>query len=221
MVDISRKHIVSRVTKSAILPGFLILMVVSGCGIHQYTNPALAKKPEVFFPKEYRIIIEPLDSALVPIRKRIFFLKNDIAKMKDKLWDGGSNQRIAHIDNNIDTARKEVSALSAIQRELLNTIYHIDPAYEEAQVVPYTGDKKKYKTIKKPILLVTLEDQRYYEDVKSGGEKLSESIRYKHLVRMALKRYDNLPDSLKPKIQPIGSPGPVRRLEPYEPPRPR
>jgi hypothetical protein len=197
------------------------VLCIAGCGIHRYTNPELQKKPVVTIPMEYETIVEPLDSELVPIRKRIFFLKNDVARMKDKLWDGGSNQRLIRIDDNIDTARKEISALSAIQKEILNAIYHIYPAYVEPQIVPYLGEGKKYKELKKPIILVTLQDQREYEDVKSGGGKLSESIRYKTLVRCALKQYEDLPDSLKPKPQPIGSPGPVRRLEPYEPPKPK
>jgi hypothetical protein len=214
-------RLLSFTTRNALLPTCLAFLAISGCGIHRYTNPELVTKTEVTFPKEYQTIVAPLDSALVPIRKRIFLLRNDVAKMKDKLWDGGSNQRITRIDDNIDTARKEISALSTIQKEILNTIYHIYPGYEEPEVVPYTGEGKKYKEIKKPIILVTLQDQREYEDVKSGDSKLSESLRYKPLVRYALKQYDDLPDSLKPKIQPIGSPGPVRKLEPYEPPKPK
>jgi hypothetical protein len=199
----------------------IAVLCISGCGIHRYTNPELQKKTVVTFPSEYETIVEPLDSELIPIRKRIFFLRNDVAKMKDRLWDGGSNQRIVRIDDNIDTSRKEISALSAIQKEILNTIYHIYPAYEEPEIVPYLGGGKKYKELKKPIILVTLQDQREYEEVKSGGGKLSESIRCKPLVRCALKEYDDLPGSLKPKPQPIGSPGPVRKLEPYEPPKPK
>jgi hypothetical protein len=208
------------IRQNVLFPLCAVLLCVAGCGIHRYTNPELQKKTVVTFPKEYRTIVAPLDSALVPIRKRIFFLKNDVAKMKDKLWDGGSNQRITRIDDNIDTSRKEISALSAIHREILNTICHIYPGYEEPEILPYVGEGKKYKEINKPIILVTLQDQEEYEEVKSGGGKLSESIVYKPLVRNALKQYDNLPDSLKPKIQPIGSPGPVRKLEPYTPPKP-
>ena len=158
--------------RTALLSAAMALLAIPGCGIHRYTNPDLLKKTEVTFPKEYQNIISPLDSALVPIRKRIFLLRNDVAKMKDKLWDGGSNQRITRIDDNIDTARKEISTLSAIQKEILNTIYHIYPGYEEPEILPYVGEGKKYKEIKKPIILVTLQDQRDYEDVKSGGGRL-------------------------------------------------
>ncbi|HMD68509.1 MAG TPA: hypothetical protein VKF42_06465, partial [Chitinivibrionales bacterium] len=152
----------SLTSKAALLAACTAFLVIPGCGIHRYTNPELLKKTGVTFPRECRTIVAPLDSALVPIRKRVFLLRNDVAKMKDKLWDGGSNQRITRIDDNIDTARKEISALSAIQKEILNAIYHIFPEYEEPQIVPYAGEGKKYKELKKPIILVTLEDQREY-----------------------------------------------------------
>jgi hypothetical protein len=201
---------------------FLVCVAIlcsAGCGIHRYTNPELLKKTVVTFPKEYETIVAPLDSQLVPVRKQIFFLKHDVDGMKDNLWDGGSNQRIAKIDNNIDIVKKEISALSGIRRELLNTIYYIYPTYVEPEIVPYIGENKKYKKFSTPIILVTLQDQRAYLDAKSGGEKMSETIVYKPLIKTAMRRYEGLPDSLKPKIQPIGSPGPVRRLQPYTPPK--
>ena len=199
----------------------LAVLFIASCGIRRYTNPELLKKPVVTFPKEYETIVAPLDSELVPITKQIFFLKNDVADMKNKLWDGGSNQRVARIDNNIDTARKEISALSNIRKELLNTIYYINPAYVEAGIIPYKGENTKYKKTNAPVILVTLQDQRAYIDAKENGEKLSQTIMYKPLIRTAMRQFESLPDSLKPKIQPIGSPGPVRRLEPYEPPKPK
>jgi hypothetical protein len=199
----------------------LAFLFISGCGIHRYNNPELLKKPVVSFPKEYETIVVPLDSELVPIAKQIFLLRNDVADMKNKLWDGGSNQRVTRIDNNIDTARKEISALSGIRKELLNTIYYINPGYVEAEVVPYKGENAKHKKTEAPVILVTLQDQRAYIDAKENGEKLSQTIVYKPLIRTAMRQFESLPDSLKPKIQPIGSPGPVRRLEPYEPPRPK
>lgn len=202
------------------LAGIAFLSIVD-CGIHRYTNPELQKKTVVTFPKEYETIVAPLDSELVPISKQIFLLKNDVADMKNRLWDGGSNQRVARIDNNIDTARKEISVLSSIRKELLNTIYYINPAYVEAEVVPYKGENAKNKKTNAPVILVTLQDQRTYLDAKENGEKLSRTIVYKLLIRTAMRQFESLPDSLKPKIQPLGSPGPVRRLEPYEPPKPK
>jgi hypothetical protein len=197
-----------------------ILCVVS-CGVRMYKNPELLKQTAVTFPKEYETIITPLDSQLVPIRKGIFFLKNEIAVMKDNLWDGGSNQRIMRIDDNIDSTRKEISALSAIRKDILNTIYAIHPGYREPEIVPYQGEEIKYKKFTTPIILITLQDQRAFEDMKANGEKLSKNIVYKPLIRNAMIQFEALPDSLKPKIQPIGSPGPVRRLGPYTPPKPR
>jgi hypothetical protein len=151
----------------------------------------------------------------------MFFLKHDVDEMKNKLWDGGTNQRIAPIDNNIDKAKKEISALSVIHREILNTIYCIYPGYSEPEIVPYTGKNNNYKKIITPIILVTLQDQNNYLNARSGGEKLSETIMYKPLIKDAMKQFAALPDSLKTGIQPVGSPGPVRRLEPYALPKSR
>jgi hypothetical protein len=207
-----------RIASLVFIFSFVILFTM-GCGIHRYENPALIKKPAATFPREYETIIAPLDSELVPIGKQMFLLRNDVADMKNKLWDGGSNQRITRIDNNIDTAKKEISALSGIRKELLNTIYYICPVYVEAQVVPYKGENSNYKKTGAPVILVTLQDQRAYLDAKENGEKLSQTIKYKPLIRIAMKQFESLPDSLKPKIEPIGSPGPVRHLEPYTPPK--
>lgn len=191
------------------------VVCVAGCGLHQYTNPKQPVEPVL---KECQAIIVPLDSELVPVRKQIFFLKNDIAEMKDKLWEGGTNQRIARIDGNIDIVRKEVNALSVIRRELLTTIRRIYPAYVEPEIVPYTNSSRKRKQSDGRTILVTLQDQREFEDAKSDDEKMSETIEYKRLIRTAIKQFDSLPDSLKPKVQPIGAPGPVSGLQPYAPP---
>ena len=194
---------------------FAVCLSIVDCGTHRYTNVELQKKAVVTYPKEYETIIQPLDRELVPIRKQIFFLKHDVDEMKDKLWDNGTNQRIVRIDNNIDTAKKEISALSAISREILNTIYVIYPCYTEPEIVPYRGENKNYKKITTSIILVTLQDQHEYLNARSGGEKLSETIVYKPLIKTAMRQFAGLPDSLKPKIQPVGSPGPVRKLRPY------
>jgi hypothetical protein len=204
-----------------VLLSFIVVLALPGCGIHRYTNPELLKKTVVTFPREYETIVAPLDSELVPIRKQIFFLRHDVDALKNRLWDGGSNQRITRIDNSIDTVRKEISALSAIKRELLNAIYFIYPGYVEPEIVPYAGENKKYKKFTTSIILVTLQDQREYENEKANDEKLSGTIVYKPLIKTAMKQFNSLPDSLKPKIQPIGSAGPVRKLEPYTPPKPR
>ena len=206
--------------RTALLSAAMALLAIPGCGIHRYTNPDLLKKTEVTFPKEYQNIISPLDSALVPIRKRIFLLRNDVAKMKDKLWDGGSNQRITRIDDNIDTARKEISTLSAIQKEILNTIYHIYPGYEEPDpAICRRGEEIQGN-----------QEADHLGDPAGPARLRGREIGRRQAVRkpgvqaagaVCAQAVDNLPDSLKPKPEPIGSPGPVRRLEPYEPPKPK
>jgi hypothetical protein len=206
-------------------PAMLVLSLVMavffiGCGIKRYTNVELQKKTVATFPKEYQAIVAPLDSSLIPVRKQIFFLKNDINELKEKLLAGGTNQRVARIDDNIDTLRKEISALSTIRREILNTIEIIYPAYEEPDILPYQGENKGIKEIKKRIIIVTLQDQRAYKSMLENNEKLSESYVYKPIIRDATKQIAMLPDSLKPKIQPLGSPGPAPKITPYNAERP-
>ena len=196
----------------------VMLLAASGCNAHRYSSAELRKKTAFVFPPVYDTIITPLNTELVPIYKRMFFLKNDVDELKARLWDGGSNQRVMRIDNTIDLLKSEIYALSAIRREILNTIYYIYPAYENPEVLPYSGKSKSYKKITRTIILVTAEDQREYLDAKSNEEKLSEEIDYKPLVATALKKFDALPDSLRKPIEPIGTPGPVPRIRPYTPP---
>jgi len=191
----------------------------SGCGMHRYTNVELHQKAKATFPKEYEEIITPLDSVLIPVRKRIFLIKLDIDELKQKLFEAGTNQRVARIDDNIDILRSESSALSTIRREILNTILSIYPAYIEPDVFPYQGEKKDYKEITKRIIIVTQADQQEYKNSKDD-EKMSETYEYKPFIRMAMKQFASLPDSLKPKIHPIGSTGPVPPIKPYDKPRP-
>ena len=190
----------------------------SGVHMHRYSNAELQQKSVFVFPPLYDTLIAPLNDELVPIYKRIFFLKLDIAELKEKLYAGGTNQRIIRIDDRIDIMRHEMYLLQAIRREILNTIYTIYPAYETPEVVPYIGNNKKYKETKKTIILVTTQDEREYREAKSMDANLSEEIEYKPLIRTAMKKYAMLPDSLKKPIQPIGSGGPVPRIPPYTPP---
>jgi hypothetical protein len=197
---------------------YIPLVFFAGCGFHRYTNLELRRQTVVTFPGEYKAIIEPLNNEIIPISKRIYFLKRDVDELKDKLWEEGLNQRIMRIDNNIDIIRKEISALSAVRREILNTIYYIYPEYVEPQIVPYIGEKKKYKKFTKPIILVTLQDRQEYLNSKSNNEKMSESVSSKYLIATALKQFKQLPDSLKPSLRPIGSPGAIGKIQPYTPP---
>jgi hypothetical protein len=206
-------------TAAALLLATGAFLSMTGCShMHRYSNAELREKEVFVFPPLYDTLIAPLNDELIPIYKRIFFLKHDIEELKDRLWDGGSNQRVMKIDDRIDTLRHEVYLLSDIRREILNTIYTIYPAYQTPQVVPYTGKDKKYEKFTKTIILITSQDQREYENAKSAEEKMSAEIDYQPLIAAAMKQYKALPDSLKKPIQPIGTPGGVPRIAPYEPP---
>lgn len=201
--------------KNAIAGVGVVALLSAGCAAHRYSYSELRRKAVFVFPPVYDTIIEPLHTELIPICKRMFFLKNDVNELKDRLWDGGSDQRVMRIDNNIDVLKSEINALSAIRREILNTIYYIYPGYENPEVIPYNG---KNKSEGKDIILLTLEDLREYQNAKSNDEKLSEEIEYKLLLATAIKKFEKLPDSLKKPIQPIGTPGPVPRIRSYTPP---
>jgi hypothetical protein len=147
----------------------------------------------------------------------MFFLKRDVDDLKDRLWDGGSNQRIMKIDDRIDTLKHELFLLSTARREIINTIRFLYPTYQEPEIVPYTGKDKAYEKFTKPILLITSNDQREYQEAKSADEKLSDAIDYQQLLRTTMRKYQDLPDSLKRPVQPIGTPG-VVPIPPYTPP---
>jgi hypothetical protein len=204
--------------KAALALAVFTLLSTVGCTMRLYSSAELRKKEVFVFPPVYDTIIEPLNSELAPIYKRLFFLKHDVDYLKDKLWDGGSNQRIMKIDDRIDTLKREMYQLQAIRRELLNTIYFIYPGYETPEVVPYIGDRKSYKKTAKPIILVTTQDQREYLNAKQNEDRLSEEIVYKPLIATAMKQYQTLPDSLKRPVQPIGTPGGVPKIPTYTPP---
>jgi hypothetical protein len=195
-----------------------VFLSVAGCSsVRPYSS--VEKRPTAFaFAPVYDTIIDPLCTALVPIYKRIFFLKNDVNELKDRLWDGGSDQRIMKIDNNIDILKKEIWALSDIRKELLNTIYYIYPPYKAPDVVPYRGKKTSQNKNSPTIILVSSQDQHEYENAKMSEEVMSEELDLKPLVAVAMKRYDALPDSQKKPIEPIGTPGAVPRIRPYTPP---
>lgn len=201
---------------SIVVPVTLLLSMVD-CRMHRYSNAELLKHEAFVFPPVYDTIIQPLHDEIIPISKRIFFLKNDVKEFKERLWDGGSNQRIMKIDNRIDTLNHEIFVLSTIRREIINSILFLYPTYQTPQIVPYTGRDKVYEKFTKPIILITVEDQRIYQQAKSVGEKLSEELDYKPVLATAMRQYGKLPDSLKRPIQLIGTPG-VAPIPPYTPP---
>jgi hypothetical protein len=195
-----------------------VLFIVAGCSSVRPYSSAENRTPAFVYAPAYDTIIDPLCTALVPVCKRIFFLKNDVSELKERLWDGGSDQRIMRINENIDILKKEMWALSDIRKEILNTIYYIYPPYEAPEVVPYRGKKDAGKKRDKPLILVSREDQREYEDAKISQDVMSEQMDLRPLIAMAVKKFEALPDSLKPPLQPIGSSGPVPRIRPYKPP---
>jgi hypothetical protein len=207
-------------------PAKATILVLSCCFIAGFNDCSSVKpyssaeaRPPVFkYSPVYDTIIEPLCAAVVPVSKRIFFLKNEVKVLKDRLWDGGSDQRVMRIDNTIDILKKEIWALSDIRKEILNTIFSIYPPYKVPEVVPYTGKKTSKKKDSRSVILVSLEDQREYEDAKMSEEKMSEEISYKPVLAMAVKKFESLSDSLKKPIEPIGTAGPVPRIKPYSPP---
>jgi hypothetical protein len=196
----------------------VVIVSVAGCSSVRPYSGAESRTPPFVYAPVYDTIIDPLRNALLPIYKRIFFLKNDVSELKDRLWDGGSDQRVMRIDENIDILKKEIWALSDIKKEILNAIYFIYPPYQDPEVVPYLGKKTARKKNTRPVILVSLEDQREYADARPAEEKMSEEIRYKPLIALAVKKFDALPDSLKKPIEPIGTAGPVPRIRPYNPP---
>jgi hypothetical protein len=191
---------------------------IAGCSSVRPYSSAENRASAFVYPPVYDTIIEPLRSALVPVYKRIFFLKNDIKELKDRLWDGGTDQRIMRINDNIDVIREEVYALSDVRKEILNAIYFIYPPYVDPKVVPYLGRKTPKKKGNRPMILVSLEDQRAYQDAKMCEEKMSEELSCGPLIASAIKKFESLPDSLKKPVEPIGTPGPVPRIRPYTPP---
>jgi hypothetical protein len=202
---------------SGVLLFAVALLFAAGCSSVRPYSASANRAPPFAYSPVYDTIIEPLCTTLVPIYKRIFFLRNDVAELKDRLWDGGSDQRIMRIDDHIDILKKEIWALSDIRKEILNTIYCIYPPYEAPEVVPYLGKKTSHKKNAGSVILVSLEDQRAYRNAKLADEILSQELEFKPFIAVAESRFKSLPDSMKPPIQPIGTPGPVPRIRPYTP----
>jgi hypothetical protein len=196
----------------------VVLCIVAGCSSVRPYSSVENRTPAFVYAPTYDTIIDPLHGELAYIYKRIFFLKNDVSELKERLWDGGSDQRIMRIDKNIDVLKKEIAALSDIRKEILNAIYYIYPPYKAPEVVPYRGKKDAGKKRGPAIILISLEDQREYEDAKMNEEIMSEKMDPRPLIAMAVKKFEALPDSLKRPLQPIGSSEPVPRIRPYTPP---
>ena len=203
---------------AALLAAVISVSLNAGCSSVRPYSSSDARTPPFAYAPVYDTIIDPLHSALVPVCKRIFFLKNEVNELKDRLWDGGSDQRVMRIDDNIDILKKEIWALSDIRREILNTVYYIYPPYQAPEVVPYCGKKTARKKNPQSVILVSLEDQREYQDARMSEEIMSDEINLRPVIVTAIKKFESLPDSLKKPLEPIGSAGPVPRIRPYTPP---
>ncbi|MBN2187908.1 MAG: hypothetical protein JW699_00530 [Chitinispirillaceae bacterium] len=194
------------------------LLSIQGCSSVKPYSAAEARAQPFAYAPVYDTIIDPLSSVIAPIYKRIFFLKNEVSELKDRLWDGGSDQRVMRIDENIDMLKKEIWALSDIKKEILNALYYIYPPFEDPEVVPYLGKKTARKKNKRPVIMVSLEDQREYQDARMCEDIMSEQLNCRPLIAAAIKKFESLPDSLKKPVEPIGTAGPVPRIRPYTPP---
>lgn len=205
-------HYVSLLVYGVIVTCFLFML--SACTTKIYTRPELEKFAEFACPAEYKEIVQPIVTELTVCRKEIFFLKEEVAEMKDRLWDAGSNHRVMKINDEIDIVKKEIWRLKCIYKEMFNTIMTIYPGYEEPSIVPYKGYRQRYEKIKKPIIIVSLEDQREYESRRQYDEKLFQDTAYKKVINDALAQYQLLQKNYSPGPTPIGAKGPVKKLLP-------
>ncbi len=200
--------------KDLITPVFLSVILLFSCATKLYKRAELEELTKIEYPPEYEEIIQPLTLELSAILKELFFLNADIAKMKDQLWDGGSNHRIMRINDNIDITKEEIGKLNKMRREILNTIDMIIPDFKEPVVVGYKGEKKRYEKIKKKtIILASLEDQMVYNATKANGDKLSQDLSYKEIIDSALADFNSIQKKKKLELTRIGEKGPVKKIQ--------
>ncbi len=195
----------------------LACLLITHCSMKRYTRPELESFTRIDYTPQYKEIIEPLVFELSVVLKEIYFLKNDVAAMKDKLWDGGSNHRIMKINDDITITKREITELNIIRREILNVIYKIMPGFKEPEVIGYKGDKKKYKRLEKmnrPIILASLEDQVAFTEMKERGEKTSDDKSYKETIEIAMTEWRKIQAKIPQKPTPIGAKGPVKKITP-------
>ncbi len=198
-----------------VIPAFLFLLLICSCSMKRYSRPQLESFTKINYTTKHKELTEPLVIELSVVLKELFFLKHDVAKMKDKLWDGGSNHRIMKINDNIRITKGEISRLKLIRREILSAINTIMPGLKEPVVIGYKGDKEKYERLEKmnrPIILASLNDQTIYNAAKYQGEKLSTDRSYKKTIRVAMSAYQTTESKLRKKPIPIGTKGPVKKI---------
>lgn len=190
----------------------VIVLLSCGCSMKRYTQTELQSYTKVKYGAEYEEVIEPLSLELTTVLKELFFLKHDIAEMKEQLWAGGSNHRISRINRNIDVVRKEASKLKLVQKELLGTINQIMPGYKVPTVVAYVGNRKRYNKITGPIVLVSSEDQSLHKLMRSNQQWLSEGFAYRETIDEAMAMYRELQAKQPQGLTPMGAKGPVRKI---------
>lgn len=196
----------------AALLSFLLLFC---CSMKRYTRPELEAFTKIEYTPRHKKMIEPLVLELSVVMKELFFLKHNVAAMKDKLWDGGSNHRIMKINDDITLTKREITNLNTIRREILNAIYKIMPGFKEPVVVGYKGDKKKYERMEKmnrPIILASLEDQVAFNAMKGRDEKVSDDKSYKETINVAMIEYNKNQAKNTQPLTPIGVKGPVKKI---------
>ncbi len=200
------------VIRTAII--FLFLLLFS-CSMKRYSRPQLEAFTKISYTPKYKELAEPLVVELSVVLKEIFFLKHDVAAMKDKLWDGGSNHRIMKINDDIDILKSEISRLKLIRREILSAINTIMPGFKEPLVIGYKGGKEKYERLEKmnrPIILASLNDQNTYNAAKYRGEKLSAEQSYRKTISVAMSTYKSIESKRQKRLNPIGAKGPVKKI---------
>lgn len=190
------------------------IMLFINCATKIYTKPELEEFTKVNYATKTGDLIKPLAEELSVVLKQIFFLKHDVAKLKDKLWDGGSNHRIMRIDDNIAIIKKEISKLRKARRELLNTIYTITPGYQLPIVIGYIGSKQRYEKIKKQIILVSQNDQMGYQNMLEDSINLSDNLTHENKIAIATSKFKKLSEHNPNAITAIGTKGPVKKISP-------
>ncbi len=189
-----------------------VLLTVS-CSTKRYSGNELQKHEDrVRITGKHKEIAAPLIPLLKEVMKQVFLIENKVSDLKDKLWETGSNHRVARTNSRIDEIKNELYRLRDIRDDLLGAIQHIDPGFTKPEVIPYKGDNKRYEKIDKPIVLVTLEDKQYFETMISTEERYSESMDFEKRINEILHKYKRACSGKDPT--PIGAPGPVRKIPP-------
>lgn len=206
---------------------YLIILIIasflmSECTTKLYTRKQLEEHTTINCPEEFQEIIRPLVTDLSVILKELYFLKAERAELKERLWDGGTNQRILRIDDNLTSINKEILRLNQIRAEILDLVYQIVSDFTEPVVIGYLGERKRYKKITTPIILVSFEEQQYHRRMKENGEKIFSDYSYKATIKNAQVKYEELTKTKCPvSITPIGTKGPIKKIKRKEEPTKR